>query len=415
MRSDSAVLLSLLALAACDFEAPVLEDAPPIGNVVSGTLLANGVDVPGDTMVLVYEAANPGPPEGTGSPITFATVPAAAFTGDAGGIESASYTLTGLPDGTYVLQALMDLDGDFNPFDISVSGATCGDVVGAHVTDLVTGSIAPVTVSGGELVDDVSIALGTVVPIERPAFAYAEQQVVDRAASLDPMTPQTFSLTSSAIHTAFGLDFPVDLTGPCPESPALPGYCDLEQLAPCDVAFYVRVADDDGDGLPDLRADLPPEAGIPDIWPRVFLEYLGRPLEDGSGFEPLPEGESWSAEAFPFLAEIGAFSAGLVPTPPVPFGPTVPLRELSVTWAPVVRYTHPGGGTLNEATGEMFDLLDLRQGAETDAIPAGAWSVTVISETGQTWTVPNAIAITEVSTQPDVFDPSSQAGVLVVQ
>jgi hypothetical protein len=411
----SSLLLFALVLSACDFEAPVRDDLPPIGNVISGTLVANGVDVPGDTMVLVFDAADPGPPAGTGSPVTFATVPAAAYTGDAVGIESASFDVTGLPDGTYLLQALMDLDGDFNPFDSSVAGATCGDVVGAHVTDLVTATPAPVTVEGGRAVDDVTVVLGTVVPIERPAFRLPEPQIVDRVAALDPMTPQTFSLVSSAIHTAFGLDFPLDLSGPCPENEALPGFCDPAQLAPCDVAFYVRVADDDADGLPDLRPDLPPEAGIPNIWPRVYLEYLGVPLEDGTGFEPLPEGERWTAEAFPFLAEIGAFSAGLIPAPPVPFGTTVPVPAMSVTWSPVVRYEHAGGALTDEGTGVTYDIIDLRTGADTDAIPAGAWAITVVSETGQTWTLPNAIATTELSTQPEVFDPASQAGVLVVQ
>ncbi len=415
MRSES-ILVGLLALVVgCDFEAPVRDDVGPPGNVISGTLIANGVDVPGDTMVLVFDAANPGPPAGTGSPVTIATVPASAYSGDAVGLESAPFTVTGLPDGTYLVQALMDLDGDFNPFDVSVAGATCGDIVGAHVTDLVTATPAPVTVEGGVAVDDVAVPLGTVVPIERPAFLLPEPQLVDREASLDPMTPQTFTLDSTAIHTAFGLEFPVDLSGPCPEDAALPGFCDFTQLAPCDVAFYVRVVDDDEDGLPDIRPDLPPESGIPDIWPRVYLQYLGVPAEDGSGIEPPPEGESWSAEAFPFLAEIGAFSAGLTPAPPVPFGPTIPMRSLSVTWAPVVRYVHPNGSMTDPATGEMFDLLDLREGAETDSIPAGAWSITVVSETGQVWTLPNAIATTNLTTDPELFEPASQAGVLLVQ
>ena len=60
MRSRIAIALAAL-LAGCDFEAPLLEGQPPIGNVVSGTLVANGVAVPGDTIVLVYAANDPGP------------------------------------------------------------------------------------------------------------------------------------------------------------------------------------------------------------------------------------------------------------------------------------------------------------------------------------------------------------------
>ncbi|MEZ4318635.1 MAG: hypothetical protein R3F61_14065 [Myxococcota bacterium] len=411
MRSS----LWLLALVACDYEAPVLRDQPPVGNVVAGELVANGVAVPGDTIVLVYAANDPGPPVGTGSPVTLATVPAAAFTGEGAGIQSAPFTVTGLPDGSYLVQALMDLDGDFNPFDISVSGATCGDVAGAHLADLVSGTVAPVTVQGGENLDDVTVVLGTVVPIERPAFELPGPAAVDRQASLSPTTPQTFALASTAVHSAFGLAFPVDLPGPCPESPAAPGFCDLAQLNPCDTAFWVHVVDADGDGLPDLRADLPPEAGIPNIWPRVYLQYLGVPNADGTGFDPLPEGESWSAEAFPFLAEIGAFAAGLIPAPPVPFGPTVPMRALSVTWAPVAKHVHPGGAQTDQATGEAFDLVDLRLGSPLDAVPPGAWSITVVAESGQTWRIPNALALAGYTSQPEAFDPAGQAGVLVVQ
>ncbi|MFT4976069.1 MAG: hypothetical protein ACI8S6_001964 [Myxococcota bacterium] len=48
----------------------------------------------------------------------------------------------------------------------------------------------------------------------------------------------------------------------------------------------------------------------------------------------------------------------------------------------------------------------------TPDIPQGAWSVTVVAETGQTWTLPNALAgypATDVS-----FDPLLQAGVLTI-
>jgi len=404
MRSSLALLLTL---AACDYEAPVLRDQPPTGNVISGTLLANGVAVPGDTFVLVYRAEDPGPPVGTGSPIRFATVPAAAYTGDGAGIQSAPYALTDLPDGDYLLQALMDLDGDFNPFDISVSGATCGDVVGAHITDLVSATPAVATVTGGQNLDDLSIILGTVVPLERPAFELPEPAIVDRDASLDPTTPQTFSLASTAIHGAFGLDLPVDLAGPCTDNPAAPGFCAPAAFDLCEVAFWVHVVDADGDGLPDLRADLPPEAGIPDIWPRVYLSYLGIPSEDGSGFEPLPEGESWSAEAFPFAAEIGAFAAGVIPSPPVPFGTPVPMNQLSVTWAPVARHDTDNGAT--------SEVVDLRTPGALDRVPPGAWSITVVAETGQTWSVPNALFVADFSTQPEVYDPAGQGGVLVVQ
>ncbi|MCB9670691.1 MAG: hypothetical protein H6736_18190 [Alphaproteobacteria bacterium] len=397
MRSDR--LLALL-LVACGYDAPLDPQAPLPGSVITGEVLVTGVEVPGDVAVLVYAADDPPPPAGTGRPLTFTTVPAAAFTGPGAGVAAAPYALTDLPAGAYLLQALMDLDGDFNPFEATTAGATCGDVGGAHLGDLATGEVAVVELGADLRLDDVTIVVGSVVPIERPAFFVASETAISRAGSLNPTTPQRFTLAATAVHTAFGPTFPLDLQGPCTPVEGTP-LCDPTVLDLCDTAVWVHVKDADGNGLPDLRADLPAEAGIPDIWPRVYLQLLGA-----------PEGESWSAEAIPLLAEIGAMQLGA--PQPLPFGTPVPLAAASVTWLPVAKHVHPNGALVDPRTGEAYDVVDLRVTADPASIPAGTWAVTVVSESGQTWSVPNRLAEIGVSTRPDAFDPSLQGLALPV-
>lgn len=384
VRSSPVWAWVLFGVASCGYQAPLL-DLPPPDNVIAGEVVVSGVDEPANVVVLLFDAADPGPPAGTGSPLTFTTVAADAFHGQADGLQGAPYTFTGIPDGTYLVQGLMDRDGDFNPFEGTLAGSTCGDVVGGHLDDVVAQQLAPVRVEGGQLLDGIPLLLALQVPFERPAFAL-DGASVSQSAAADPLTPQTFTLAATAVHTAFGEDLPLDLDGPCVPVPDSP-LCDPTQLQPCQTALWVNVRDGDADGVPDLRPE-----GIPDVWPRVYLQLIDDSLEPG---------EAWSAEALPLGAELGAMALGA--PAPVPFGQPVPLGQLSVTWLPVAVHTLPDG---------TEERVDLREGG---AIPTGAWAVTVVLESGQTWTVPNTLAEIGVSTQPDRFDPTTQGQVLVIE
>ena len=72
--------------------------------------------------------------------------------------------------------------------------------------------------------------------------------------------------------------------------------------------------------------------------------------------------------------------------------------QLTVSLLPAALHTLPDGTT---------------ETVSAPNLPRGAWSVTVVSPTGQTWTLPNEIpgfGVTDAS-----FDPLSQAGVLMIE
>lgn len=393
MRSDLVLLLAV----GCSYSAPIDPDEPPPGSIVSGQLITDDPE-PADVVVLVYAAEQPPPPEGTGSPLTFATVPGEAFGVGSDGLRSAPFDVTGLPEGDYLLSGLMDRDGDFNPFVPVTAGATCGDRLGAHLATLTDRTPAAVHLEPDTRVTGVSIVIGDPLPTERPAFAIEPEATVDRAASLDPSTPQTFTLQATGVYTTVASGFPLVLDGPCPTVDGGPTCLPVA----CDVTLWTHVTDADADGVPDLRPDYPVEAGLPDVWPRVYLELLGA-----------PEGERWAAEAIPLLAELGAMRLGA--PAPLPFGTDVPRADLSVTWLPVARHEHQDGALTDDTSGTPYDLVDLRTTGDPTAIPAGSWSVTVVSRTGQTWQVPNVLAAIGDTTRPQDFDPTRQLASLSVE
>ncbi len=376
-----------LGLVGCAYDAPIVPptdasgDEIPVLNVISGEiLLATTVETPGHVIVFATDAANPMPPYGTGRPITISTVPASEFTDVAVGMRSAPFTVSGVPDGEWVLTALMDIDGDFNPLSLGMSGSTCGDVGGAYLTDLTTRALAPVQVADGQLVADITITLASVFPLERPSFSVtgfgAGGGVVDPSAA----TPG-FALTSMGIHSEL-----VELAGP-----------EAFGTAACGTIFPLYAPDSDDDGAFDPHPTYG-EAGLADVWPRIYATWLGEPIlsEDGVTFNStLEAGESWTAEHVPSPAYV--MDGTLTP------GSYAYEAGLDVLWMPIARHTYlDANGT---PTSEVI--------TDPAEIPSGAWSITVVSFTGQSWTVPNDLAAYE-STDPD-FDPLSQLAWLTVQ
>lgn len=402
----------------CGYEAPLDEDAPALLNAIEGDVLFAGTGDPATTYVLVFDDTSPGPPVGTGSPVTFAAVAGDAYDGGEGPV-SAPFSLTRIGDGGYFLNALMDVDGDFNPFSSALAGATCGDWVGAYLTSLAGTDQGVVEVRGGELVSGVSVLVGQRLDLERPAFELVGAPELSLALTTGPV-PLLFRVQATSVATAFSDEpdpFLLQLGPAC--TPAAVPYCELMPSCACDVAafadcstaLWVWMVDADADGLPDPYPDEAlAAAGLFDIWPRVFLEYTGEQGTFEHGGSVLPE--RWVTQAHPLAAELGyVLLTGGDPSTLGPIGQPFPAHSLSVTFSPVFVHYHADGAMGEDANGP-FDLVDAR--VTPDAVPAGGYATTLVSFTGQTWTVPNEIGVLGLPSLDPTFDAATQAGAVVV-
>lgn len=381
--------------AGCVWEAPVMEAEEAPTNVISGTVVVNASAVSGPTLVLLYDANDPPPPEGTGKPVNLAAIPASSFSGGAG-VQTAPFALTGVPDGTWLVTALQDHDEDFHPLIDATAGATCGDMLGAYLSDISTGDIGTVSVSGGQLADGVTVAVGSVMPLERPAFVFAAEDS-DTSITRDGTDPN-FALSSTDVASTDGAGWDIlTLTGPMDVESAYSGGA----YDPCDVAFAIYIPDDDGagDGNPHPNAAYAAE-GFIEAWPRVYLRYLG------DGNVQLEEGESYSAEAL-WASQVDALTAiarfgytweQVLSSVGLGFNMVAPVLDLELYLPPVALHTEADGTETVVMGSDM---------------PGGSWAVTVVSITGQTWTVPNALA--SLGSASPTFDETLQAGVLSVE
>lgn len=410
--------LPVMLLASCAYEPPLDDGAVVPLNAIHGEVVFGGGPDVATTYVTVFEAAAPPPPMGLGSPVTFTAVGADAFTGGDATLRSAPFHVTNLPDGDYVLGALTDLDGDFQPLAGVLAGATCGDWSGAHLASLATTDFGTVHVAGGHRVDDVSILVGAPVTTERPAF-----RVLADPVSLQDLAapyPATIRLSAIQVDTAFSDDVQLHLGPVCAPEPAIPG-CDetapacpcAADLAPCGTALWVWMNDADGDGALDPYPEEPQaSAGLFDVWPRTYLEYTGELATFEHEGRELPE--RWVAEAYPLAFEIaGTLLTGGDPSMLGPIGVPFPAHSLSVTLSSTFVHYHEGGAAGVDENGP-FDLVDVHDPAAAAIVPDGAWAVTLVSFTGQTWTVPNEIATEGLPSLDPAFDPATQGVPLVL-
>ena len=163
----------MLLLSLACYTAPLIEDSAsyPSQAAVSGELvLIQGTPTggPGVGHVLLYDLNDPPPPAGFGSPATFSTVSRDAWSyatyADVDGVASAAWSMTNVPPGDYLITALVDNDGDFNPFPgISdyAGGATCGDQTGAYVASATASGPLPVRLGTAQNIEELSLLLGS--------------------------------------------------------------------------------------------------------------------------------------------------------------------------------------------------------------------------------------------------------------
>ena len=358
-----------LTMLGCGWEAPVIGDGEAATNVITGTVVVNASEVTGPALVLLYDAFDPPPPEGTGRPINLASIAKDAFSGG-DGVLSAPFALTGVPAGTWLVTALLDQDQDFHPLIDATAGSTCGDMLGAYLSDITTGTLGSVTVGEGELVDGVTVAVGTTMPLERPAFVFSDASI-NRTG-----TDSAFTLSSTDVAATDGADWDVlTLTGPMDVESAYAG----GEYDPCDVAFAIYVPDDDGagDGNPHPNANYAASHFI-EAWPRVYLKYLG------DGDVTLAEGESYATEAvwasqvdaLTAIATYGFTWAQVLGAAGLSFNSVAPVLDFELYLPPVALHTTADGTEIPVTGSDM---------------PKGSWAVTVVSFTGQTWTLPNSL------------------------
>lgn len=349
----------LLLAASCAYQAPVdtASDYTPGVTLTGDVVYSADPFEPGVGHVLVYSADNLPPPNGLGRPVDFTTVARDDWEGDAAGLRSAPWAISGLGSGSYLVTALVDNDEDFNPFFDFTGGATCGDTVGAWLDGLSTQSPAVLTVEAPDRVDGLSVVAASTLPIERPAFTPAGFSLnlpVGPNPEVPALSRTNTTDTQFLYLSATGIEHPL-LSLNAPDSTY------------CPARFYVTLNDADGDGevdphtTPELAA-----LGLKDVWPKVYLIYAANlqgltPEEDPD----MPDDEVWVSEAVVlpdlFLPPFGSYAAG----------DALLSDSLAVVFLPAAR---------RMSTGELVYGADM---------PAGLWLTLVVEPTGQTWLVPN--------------------------
>jgi hypothetical protein len=350
---------------------------------IEGTVVVSSV-ARGNVVVLLYDAARPPPPTGTGRPVTFTVLDRAevfglAANGDPGPF-TAPYTLPLVAPGHYLVRGFVDTNQDFIPWYSVTGEPNTGDVGGAAV-DALTRLPRVVEVAAGDggfpvAALDVPVSFSDTlrVPLDRPVF---EVRSDAGTATLSPsaMAPLVLDLA------------PRPVTGPLVLEPA--------------PVFLASLVDANGDGLPDdANGD-----GVPDFWPRVVVRKLSEQsvlldendldkngvldtaagfadyehLDTGTGFTLVADGKPdlvVLAAGFDFsslVPQLFLADGGVKPAP-------TPVPSLRLVIRPLA---------LDVSTGIPVPLK---------AVPPGRYAITLIQSSGQTWRVPNEL-------MPELADP----------
>lgn len=363
-------LVALALVAGCD-RPPVdsTEDPRQQANLshISGNLVVQS-KARGNVVVLLFDAAHPPPPQGTGRPLSFTVIPretvfAHAADGDSGPF-TAPYSFSLVAPGEYILKGFIDTNADFIPWYFCTGDVDLGDVGGAAV-DPITFQPRVITVDAETPADDVPVSFSDTakVPVDRPVFSPGPAMTIP----VQTMTPTAITLTVEPVNQGV-----------------------MQQKQPI---FLARFIDDNGDGQPDDKNG----DGVPDMWPRVIVRKVNtdNPLLDENDLDKNGIIDAIGADydhvnpmnGLPIPADgkpdAVVLAAGIDPTMLAPMlldnmghvkpQPT-PVAQLSV----VIRYL-------------ALDASDPTKPAPLAKVPGGKWAIYVIQETGQTWRVPNEL------------------------
>ncbi len=367
-------MTALITLIACAYEPPLDPGENHIEEAVSlagDLVIAGSGDEIGPALIFRYSTDDLPLPYGFGSPVDLSTVAESEWERPVeGGIEVAPWSMTGVGAGSWWITALVDTDGDFNPFyDFTVS-ATCGDRLGAFVADPFDPT--PLALSVGDpydpdsipipsFVDGLEIVVDDPLPVERPVFTLSETT---------PSVSRTSEDIQAVVLETSSVDHPL-LT--IPES----------EDDPCQPDFLVHLVDADGDGEFDPHPnELFAAEGRIDVWPRIYgVTYTDA---DGNITDPAvaPDATPWVTE-LPLLHELwvlGGQDAGEIFT----------TAEITALFSQAAARVEPDGS------------LTTMYGAD---VPTGYWSLMAVAETGQMWRIPNQLGVElpefDVDAHPD--------------
>lgn len=328
------------------------DGATDLGRIQGSVLPAEELDSFGDVYMFRFDCANPPPPAGTGAPLDLDVIKAADFE------KGALFEFDNVPFGSCsYITGLTDEDADFSAFFGVAQGFTQGDhAFGA----------AQVELREDGTHDKFELQVVAPVPLEMPGYTYIDTKDGAAGGSMEmgPVpgsTPNTIlHLSAQSVSSQFG-----DVEDP--------------------LFTLVFEADGDGDGWPDdLNGD-----GAPDVrWPRVLAvrldpddpQQLDRaadtvvlpgivlPLDIDDGFN------------FDTNLVLQSMAAGL----PFDGQQVIPLTELTVAVPPLVVTD------LATRTTAPIEQLAL-DGLEV----TGDYQLVVMNSSGQTWTLPNEIAVLE--------------------
>jgi hypothetical protein len=247
------VVLTALALTACEIEVNGSEDAAPPASRIDG-IVTIGVDQGypyGPVVLFRWSCEDPPPPLGSGRPVDFLVLPETDFVHG-----EAAYTFPSVPPETCsVLGGFIDRDRNFHYVYTVTGQATKGDVSIPFVF-VTTG---PADGDWVEPILGIDLAAEVVETHDRPSFALPNDAAGDDDDSAAPIWP------------SLELDHDIDtLQRNFVNITIAPVDSSLVQ-ADAPIFKVLLGTDEDGDGIPDDdNGD-----GQPDVdWPRVLLFRL---------------------------------------------------------------------------------------------------------------------------------------------
>lgn len=335
----------------------------------------------GNVTVLLFDAARPPPPTGTGRPLSFAVIPKDKVFGRVRDFDTgpftANFAFSLVNPGQYQLRAFVDANGDWIPWYGVTNEVNAGDIGGAAI-DSISRQPAIIDVPSSDdgtprPATNVTVTIGDTarVPVDRPVFEVSQPN-------------STVPLVEAVLA---GAPLALDLR----LKPVMEGAINAGQPV-----FLARFIDDNMDGAPDdANGD-----GVPDLWPRVVVRKLSseptaNPLADendldrngvidesGVDYEHL---NPMSGAVIPpdGIPDLVVLAAGINPTELAPML-LDQMGRVKQTPTPVARLPIVIRPTALDAT-------DSRRPAPIKGIPEGRYAITVIQQTGQTWRVPNEL------------------------